>query len=149
MDPAALKESWNRVGSMGADSVALYFYSHLALCEPEIRDMFPVSMAGQRDKFVAALGSIVANVDRSDQLRPFLARLGRGHVAFGTVPEHYPPVGRSLLATLAHFEGENWTQQLAESWGQAYQAVSAMMIDAAATPAADAHVSHANGGRRP
>ncbi|WP_020672822.1 globin domain-containing protein [Amycolatopsis nigrescens] len=148
MDPAELKDSWARVASAGGDAVALYFYSHLALCEPEIRDMFPVGMAGQRDKFVAALGRIVASVDRADVLGPFLNRLGRGHVEFGTKAEHYPPVGASLLATLAHFEGEHWTQELATAWTKAYQDVSALMIAAANEQHVFNRPGRATGGER-
>ncbi|WNV83481.1 globin domain-containing protein [Umezawaea sp. Da 62-37] len=110
----------------------MFFYSHLALCHPHIRDLFPISMAGQRDKFVSALGRIVASVDHAATLGPFLAHLGAGHLHFGTRPEHYPPVGESLLATLAHFEGDNWTPQLAADWLAAYQQIAAQMIDAAA-----------------
>lgn len=132
MDAGGLKASWTRVCGAGADAVALFFYSHLALCHPHIRDLFPISMAGQRDKFVSALGRIVASVDHAATLGPFLAHLGAGHLHFGTRPEHYPPVGESLLATLAHFEGDNWTPQLAADWLAAYQQIAAQMIDAAA-----------------
>ncbi|GAB3502469.1 globin domain-containing protein [Amycolatopsis cihanbeyliensis] len=137
MDPAALKESWTRVCAAGGDAVALYFYSHLALREPAIRDMFPLGMAGQRDKFVNALGTIVASVDQVDRLGDFLARLGSEHVEFGAKPEHYPPVGSSLIATLAHFEGAAWTPELATNWAEAYQAISAVMLEAAESSGTD------------
>ena len=67
MDTAALKASWGKVAAAG-DDVPLYFYSHLFLSHPEVRPMFPIQMSGQRDKLVAALGSVVSNVDELDKV---------------------------------------------------------------------------------
>jgi hemoglobin-like flavoprotein len=48
--------------------------------------------------------------------------------------EHYEIVGTSLLATLAHFSGSNWTNELAGDWKAAYALVAKVMKEAA-----DAH----------
>jgi NAD(P)H-flavin reductase/hemoglobin-like flavoprotein len=113
------------------DQVPLYFYSHLFLSHPEVRRMFPPSMAAQRDRLVNALGAVVANVDNLGAAIPFLQGLGRDHRKFDVSPAHYPAVGASLLATLEHFLGPDWTAQAAESWTEAYGIVSQVMIDAA------------------
>src|SRR5215217_4168682 len=104
MDTAALKGSWANVAAHG-DDVPLYFYSHLFLRHPDVRSMFPIQMSGQRDKLVAALGSVVSNVDELDKVVPLLEQLGRDHRRFSVVTEHYEAVGASLLATLKHFLG--------------------------------------------
>jgi NAD(P)H-flavin reductase/hemoglobin-like flavoprotein len=129
-DVARLKESWSAVARHG-DEVPLFFYSNLFLTHPETRDMFPVSMAGQRDKLVTALGRIVSNVDNLDELVPFLRQLGRDHRKFTVVAEHYPAVGASLLATLEHFLGPEWTPELAADWTAAYGLVAKVMVEAA------------------
>lgn len=116
---------------MHGDAVPLFFYSDLFLRHPETRDMFPVSMAAQRDRLVHALAKIVSDVDNLDDLGVFLAGLGRDHRKFGAVPEHYQAVGTSLLATLAHFSGQRWTPELAADWGAAYELVAQVMIGAA------------------
>ena len=67
MNTAALKETWALAETLG-DEVPLYFYSHLFLTHPELRSMFPVSMATQRDKLVGALGRIVSGVDQLDEV---------------------------------------------------------------------------------
>jgi NAD(P)H-flavin reductase len=41
-------------------------------------------------------------------------------------------VGASLLATLAHFNGMAWTEDLARDWTEAYTVVAAVMTEAAA-----------------
>jgi NAD(P)H-flavin reductase/hemoglobin-like flavoprotein len=130
VDERRLTESFARAAAYG-DEVALFFYSHLFLAHPELRDMFPVSMAGQRDRLLAALGRIVAEVTNHDALVPFLQGLGRDHRKFGTLAEHYPAVGASLLATLAHFNGTAWDQELASDWTEAYTVIAKVMTEAA------------------
>ena len=130
MDVSAMRASFAKAASTG-DEAPLYFYSHLFLTHPEVRDMFPVSMATQRDRFFTALGDVVARVDDLDDLLPVLQQLGRDHRKFGTVAEHYPAAGASLLATLEHFD-DQWNDELAEQWAQAYDLVADVMIQAAA-----------------
>jgi len=131
VDEQRLKESFARVATYG-DEVPLFFYSHLFLTHPETREMFPVSMAGQRDKLLNALGRIVSDVSSHDSLLPFLRGLGRDHRKFGAVAEHYPAVGASLIATLKHFNGPSWTEELAQDWTEAYGVIAQVMTDAAA-----------------
>ncbi len=116
---------------MHGDEVVLFFYSDLFLRNPELRDLFPVSMAAQRDRLLNALGRIVSDVDRLDRLVPYVQALGRDHRKFGTLAEHYGAVGVSLIATLAHFSGPEWTNDLAASWAAAYGMVAQAMTDAA------------------
>lgn len=136
MDPERLKSSFARVAAHG-DEVALFFYSHLFLSHPELRSLFPVSMSGQRDRLLGALGEIVTQAADSDRLVPFLRGLGRDHRKFGTVAEHYPAVGQSLLATLAYFSGSAWTPEIEDDWTQAYTLISRVMTEAAAESEAD------------
>jgi NAD(P)H-flavin reductase/hemoglobin-like flavoprotein len=136
MDPAALQDSWQTVAKSG-DEVPLFFYSHLFLSHPEVRDMFPVSMAGQRDKLVAALGAVVSNAHQLDEVIPVLQQLGRDHRRFGAVADHYPAVGASLLATLNYFLGPQWTEELAADWAAAYGLVAKVMVQAAEESEAD------------
>lgn len=131
MDTQGLKDSFARVATFGGE-VPLFFYSHLFIEHPELRDMFPVSMAGQRDKLLGALVRIVSDVTSLEQLVPFLQGLGRDHRKFGTVAEHYPAVGSSLLATLAYFNGTAWTPELERDWTEAYGIIAQVMTEAAA-----------------
>lgn len=130
MDGAALRDSWQILAKSG-DEVPLFFYSHLFLAHPELREMFPISMAAQRDKLVAALGAVVSNVDQLDEVIPVLQGLGRDHRRFDVLAEHYPAVGASLLATLGYFLGPQWTEELAADWAAAYGLVARVMVQAA------------------
>lgn len=130
MDVQRLKASFAQVAQQG-DAVALFFYADLFVRNPHLRDMFPVRMAGQRDKLLGALGRIVSQVDDVATLVPFLEGLGRDHRKFGIVAEHYPQVGASLLATLRYFLGTEWNDKLAEDWKAAYTLVAKVMNEAA------------------
>ena len=130
MDAAALKSSWESVTEAG-DEVPLFFYSHLFLTHPELRSMFPVSMSNQRDKLVGALGTIVSNVDQLGDVTDFIGQLGSDHRRFNVEPEHYDAVGASLLATLKHFLGSAWTDQLASDWAEAYGIIAKVMVQGA------------------
>ncbi|MCD2440957.1 FAD-binding oxidoreductase [Agromyces sp. SYSU K20354] len=130
MDTAALKETWALAGSLG-DEVPQFFYSHLFLAHPELRSMFPVSMATQRDRLVGALGRIVSRVDQLDEVTAFIEQLGRDHRRFEVIAEHYNAVGASLLATLKHFLGERWTEDVAADWAEAYGVIATVMVKAA------------------
>jgi NAD(P)H-flavin reductase/hemoglobin-like flavoprotein len=130
VNTSALKETWALAESLG-DEVPLFFYSHLFLSHPELRSMFPVSMATQRDRLVGALGRIVSNVDQLDEVTEFIQQLGRDHRRFEVIAEHYNAVGASLLATLKHFLGERWTDEVAADWAEAYGLIASVMVQAA------------------
>lgn len=135
MDIPAMRASFAKAAATG-DEAPLYFYSHLFLSHPETRQLFPVSMAHQRDRLFAALGDVVARVDDLDALVPILQQLGRDHRKFGTLAAHYPAVGASLLATLEHFD-DQWSPELAKDWTEAYTLVAEVMIAAADEAAED------------
>ena len=120
---------------MHGDAVPLFFYADLFLRHPETRDLFPVSMAAQRDRLVHALGRIVSDVEHADALGEYLRGLGREHRKFGAIAGYYPYVGVSLVATLAHFNGPAWTPELAADWKAAYDLVAQVMIGATAEDA--------------
>src|SRR5688500_8186625 len=65
VDIAAMRANFAKAAATG-DEAPLYFYSHLFLSHPETRQMFPVSMAHQRDRLFAALGDVMARVDDLD-----------------------------------------------------------------------------------
>jgi len=130
VDIARLKSSFAKV-AMHGDEVPLHFYSDLFLKHPETRDMFPVSMQAQRAHLVAALVSIVSNVDDLDALAAYLRDLGRDHRKFGTLAEHYEAVGDSLLATFAYFCGDAWDAALEADWKAAYELIASVMAAAA------------------
>jgi len=131
MDPQRLKDNFALVGEKGED-IAAFFYADLFGRNPALRGMFPAEMGRQHQKLLDALARIVSRVDDAGQLVPFLQDLGRRHVMYGVAPEHYTEVGNSLLATLEHFSGPAWSEELRRDWAAAYGLVSQVMVEAGA-----------------
>lgn len=114
-----------------ADEVAQYFYGALFVTAPECRDMFPVTMTGQRSRLLRALVYVVQMVDRPDELTTFLAQLGRDHRKFAVVARHYDAVGIALLAALKRFLKQHWTHEVEAAWTTAYGLIAKTMREAA------------------
>ncbi|REE98047.1 globin domain-containing protein [Thermomonospora umbrina] len=131
MSSQPLKENFALVGAHGED-VAAYFYADLFSRAPAVRPMFPASMEKQQEKLLAALSAIVSLLDDPAELVPFLEDLGRRHDGLGVRPEHFPVVGASLLATLAHFSGDAWNEDLEREWAAAYGTAADVMKGALA-----------------
>lgn len=137
MDVGLLKSTWQHVGVFG-DEVPQQFYARLFLAHPEVRPLFPASMASQRDRLVKALARIVTDVEDADRLAPFLRRLGYDHaVKYGIKPEHYPWVGEALLETLAYFLGSQWTTKARDAWVTAYSTIAEIMVQGASETPSD------------
>ncbi|WP_244900472.1 globin domain-containing protein, partial [Streptomyces nanshensis] len=118
-----------------ADAATAYFYALLFVQQPQLRDLFPISMDAQRDRLFRALLTAVRLADEVETLTEYLAGLGRGHRKYGTLPEHYPAVGECLLGALAEYAPESWSQEAEDAWVRAYTLISQVMIDAAAEDA--------------
>lgn len=130
MDAQRLKENFAYVVQFG-DEAPAFFYADLFLRDPGLRQLFPMSMAAQGDRFFQALGRIVADSDDMERILPFVEQLGRDHRKFGVQAAHYQLVGESLLMALAYFSGAAWTAQLAADWSAAFTRVAEVMIAAA------------------
>jgi NAD(P)H-flavin reductase/hemoglobin-like flavoprotein len=134
VDVGRLRATWAKAAALG-DAVPAFFYAVLFVAHPELRELFPVSMAAQRDRLFTALGRVISQVDNTDALVPYVAQLGRDHRRFDVRPEHYPAVGEALLTTLEHFLGDEWTPEVAADWQAAYGVLAQVMVDAAAKAA--------------
>ena len=139
INPRLIKSSLEAVEPI-ADKVVGHFYAVLFLLDPELRELFPVAMDVQRDRLFQALLRIGRDVENPVALTAYLQQLGRDHRKYGVRAAHYGHVGTALMTALARYAGELWTEELATSWGEAYQLAATVMIEAAheqenATPA--------------
>ncbi|UZJ25017.1 globin domain-containing protein [Rhodococcus antarcticus] len=115
------------------ESVARLFYATLFAIDPPTRDLFPVTMTAQRERFVAALAHVLGRVDDPDRLVPFLAQLGRDHRKFGVLTEHYASVGAALVTSVRRHAGDRWDDDLEQAWTEAFRTVAETMSTAART----------------
>jgi NAD(P)H-flavin reductase/hemoglobin-like flavoprotein len=109
-----------------------YFYAVLFTEHPELRLLFPAAMDLTRDRLLATLLEAARLIDDRPALTRLLAPMGRGHRRFGTLPEHYPPFGRALLAALRRYASSTWSADAEAAWARAHQLISEIMMRAAA-----------------
>ena len=129
-----LQESFAALAPQG-QRLADTFYGHLFHDYPQVKPMFEnTSMAEQKNKLLATLKLAVDNLRRPDILVPALEQLGARHVDYGTLPDHYPAVGATLLKSLAEVAGELWSDELEQAWADVYGVVAEHMLAGAAAP---------------
>ena len=114
-----------------ADDAATLFYGRLFEIAPEVQPLFGGDMTAQGRKLMQTLGVVVAGLDDLEELLPVAGALAVRHVGYGVEPEHYAPVGASLLWALEQGLGDGFTAAVAEAWATAYGLLSNAMIEAA------------------
>ena len=130
-----LEDSFDVVAPRGDELVDL-FYANLFASSGEVAGLFDgVDMARQKKMLLAALVSVRKSLRDIPSLVPTLEALGARHVRYGTVPEHYHLVGAALLAALETVAGDAWNAEVEQAWGDAYAAISEIMLAGAAAAA--------------
>jgi NAD(P)H-flavin reductase/hemoglobin-like flavoprotein len=114
-----------------AEDVVRFFYAMLFAIAPATRELFAANMEVQRSRFWRALGYIVQNLDRPEELVPFLRQLGRDHRKFGVLAQHYDAMGTALVTALKQYAGPAWTAQVEKAWCDAYGLIAKTMREAA------------------
>jgi len=122
-----IRESWNEIVPI-ADTAAELFYNRLLEVAPSIRPLFrSTDMVEQSKKLIQALTVAVKNLDNLEALTPVLEDLGRRHLRYGVVAQHYEDVGKTLLWTLKQGLGDAWTPEVAAAWTDLYALLSSIM----------------------
>ncbi|HEY3001492.1 MAG TPA: globin domain-containing protein, partial [Kribbellaceae bacterium] len=68
-----------------------------------------------------------------DSVTPKLRDLGARHVRYGAQPEHYPVVGKVLIASMAQIAGAAWNVEYERAWTEAVAIVAGAMLDGASS----------------
>ncbi|MGE5829854.1 MAG: globin domain-containing protein [Micromonosporaceae bacterium] len=126
-----LKESWVLVEDHAAE-LAQHLYARVFLADPDIRELFPVSMQTQNTHLIEAIVRAVQTIEDPYAFDDFLRTLGRDHRKFHVTPEHYAIMGAALLDSLRTFAGAQWTIEYDQAWRDAYDAMATKMLTGAA-----------------
>ena len=127
-----LIESSFRVFRGRGEAASLGFYETLFAAEPAVRQMFPDDVSKQARKFIQSLNVLVGSLSSTDRTTRMLQRLGERHRGYGVRAEHYPVVGRALIATLRQELGDNFSEEVEDAWTSAFQLISSAMMSGAA-----------------
>ncbi|MDJ0649572.1 MAG: globin family protein [Xenococcaceae cyanobacterium MO_188.B19] len=115
-----------------ADNFINSFAKNLFAAYPQVKPLFEnTNIPIQKKKFLGFLVLVVNNLRQPDVLDKVLRGLGARNVKYGVLPEHYPLLGSSLLATFEEYLGDSWTPEIRQSWVDVYGIVSQIMLDGA------------------
>jgi hemoglobin-like flavoprotein len=107
------------------------FYARLFEQHPGVRPMFREDTGPQQAALLGALQFAVGNLRNPDALVPVLQQLGKRHVGYGVVAEHYPVVHDMMLVALAEVAGDLWTDDLRAAWSETLNLVATVMLQGA------------------
>ena len=115
-----------------AQNAMEYFYARLFVQSPEIRSLFPLAMSELRERVFGALARLVWSLDSPEASSAYLGQLGRDHRRFGVKDKHHKAFFDTLLITVEHFSGFDWTAESAAAWRAALDHAAAVMRAGAA-----------------
>ncbi|GAA2062633.1 FAD-binding oxidoreductase [Williamsia deligens] len=118
------------------DRFAHDFYTRLFAADPDLRDLFPLSMAHQREALVGVLDHVLTSLPDTathTQLIDTLSQLGRDHRKFGVTGAHYDVFCRTLVDHLAATTGPDLDDDIAAVTTQSMSLVTGVMRGAAQT----------------
>ncbi|CAB3983957.1 hemin receptor [Paramuricea clavata] len=118
------------------------FYKRLFTTHPGVVELFSFSsevkenmdessgLENQAYLLMAMIDYAVSQLGNLDELIPKLKDLGATHfVKYQAKPEHFKPVGESLLWTLKEGLGELFTPEVEKAWTSIYTILSDVMIE--------------------
>jgi nitric oxide dioxygenase len=114
-------------------TITTTFYRTMFEAHPELKNLFNMgnqASGSQQQSLAAAVFAYAANIDNAAALAPVIERIVHKHVSIGIKPEHYPIVGKYLLAAIAHTLGDAATPALLSAWDEAYTELANLFIAA-------------------
>ncbi|MBO9328225.1 nitric oxide dioxygenase [Achromobacter sp. HZ01] len=108
-----------------------HFYARMFQHNPELKQVFNQGHqeGGQQQQALAgAVAAYAEHIDDPSVLMPVVTRIVHKHVSLGIRPEHYPIVGKHLLASIREVLGEAATDELVDAWAAAYGQLADLLI---------------------
>jgi nitric oxide dioxygenase len=106
-----------------AEAITRRFYTLMFGGNPEVQIYFNGAhqhTGGQQRALAGAICAYAANIDNLAALGPAVELIAQKHCSLGIQPEHYPIVGKHLLAAIKDVLGDAATDEVLAAWGEAY-----------------------------
>ncbi len=116
-------------------AITSLFYKNMLGEHPELTRLFNMgnqARGAQQQSLASAVFAYAANIGTPEALGPVVKRIVHKHVSVGIRAEHYPIVGRHLLASISATLGEAATPPLLAAWAEAYNSLANLLIAAEA-----------------
>lgn len=108
-----------------------HFYARMFTHNPELKPIFNQGhqQAGAQQQALAmAVAAYAEHIDNPSVLTPVLTLVANKHASLGIRPEHYPIVGKHLLASIREVLGEAANDALIAAWAAAYGQLADLLI---------------------
>ncbi|WP_230368690.1 globin domain-containing protein [Paludibacterium denitrificans] len=112
-------------------TLTTHFYRRMFQHNPELKNIFNQGHqhSGQQQQALAmAVLGYADNIDDPSVLTPVLGRIAHKHVSLGIRAEHYPIVGKHLLASIREVLGDAASDELINAWAAAYGQLADLLI---------------------
>ena len=113
------------------EALLAHFYSRLLTHNPEFKQLFNMThqRTGSQPRALAhAVHAYATHIDDPSVLAGALRHTAMRHCSVGVRAEHYPIIGRHLIAAIREVLGEIATPSVIDAWSAAYNQLAAMMI---------------------
>lgn len=114
-------------------ALTTYFYQRMFRHNPELKHLFNRTHHESGKQATALAMSVLAyaeNIDDPSVLAPVITLITNKHASIGIRAEHYPIVGKHLLASIKEVLGDAASDELIDAWAVAYGALAGLFIDA-------------------
>lgn len=115
-----------------AEAITQNFYQRMFAGNPEVKAYFNQAhqhSGGQQRALAGAICAYFAHIENPAVLRDAIELIAQKHCSLGVQAEHYPIVGKHLLAAIKDVMGEAVTEEVEAAVGEAYQFLADVCIE--------------------
>ncbi|TWU22036.1 Flavohemoprotein [Novipirellula galeiformis] len=114
-----------------AETITRRFYTLMFEGDPQVKAFFNQAhqhSGGQQNALAGAICAYFTHIDNPAVLMPAVELIAQKHCSLGIKPEHYPIVGKHLLAAIKDVMGEGATDEIIDAVAEAYQFLADIFI---------------------
>lgn len=127
---AVIKETAPLLDEHG-EAVARHMYNRMFENDPEVKAYFNPAhqISGRQQKALSsAVCAYAQHIDNPAAITDAIELIAQKHTSLGIKPEHYPIVGRNLLAAIREVLGDAATDDVMDAWAEAYSQLADIFI---------------------
>lgn len=112
-------------------AITTKFYQMLFTNHPELLNIFNHANQKQGRQQAALANAVYAAaqyIDRLEEILPVVKQIAHKHRSLGIQAEHYPIVGKYLLAAIKEVLGDAATDEILDAWAEAYGLIAGAFI---------------------
>lgn len=115
----------------GGIALTSHFYKRMFAHNPELKNIFNMgnqSKGKQQQALAMAVLAYAENIDNPSVLLPVINKIAQKHTSLNIRAEHYPIVGKHLIASISEVLGSTATSGILDAWTSAYNQLADLFI---------------------